>query len=456
MQKKILLITYHFPPSQAVGGLRIFNLAKHLPEYKWQTEVLTIRPNHIKKLNYKRLNEIPETKIHQTTCLPTIRDFYIKLKSIYCSLIEMRYLTPEDLQKNYIPDQPSSNGENLLGQLKRLLISIFLTLPDGERGWILPAVVKGYHLLKKNQYDFILTSCPPYSVHIIGLILKMMTGVPWVADFRDPWYKGSHKKLYVTTSTSKLIEEKLETEVLEKADLILTTTQKLCDIFTTSMEQHRKPSKQKCFCQTNAFDEQLMARIQTKGKYDPFTITYTGSLYYGRTPEPVFNAVSQMIAAKEVDCDQIRIMLVGHCDRIENIETNTVIEKYGLNGIVQLIKPVPYEESVRMIKKSHLALLLAPDQPLQIPAKVFDYIGAGTPILAITQKGATYDLMQYTGTGRAFDPSDINGIKEFIKSAMMNNQALDSSIPTDIMQRFTSKSLAANVAKNLNLCIQTD
>lgn len=456
MQKKILLITYHFPPSQAVGGLRIFNLAKHLPEYGWQTEVLTIRPNHIKKLNYKRLKEIPDTKIHQTTCLPTLIDLYMKLKSIYHSLIEMRYLTPEDLQRAYVPDASRNNRENVLSQIRRFLISIFLSLPDGERGWILPAVVKGYHLLTKSHYDFILTSCPPYSAHIIGLILKNMTGIPWVADFRDPWYKGGHKKLYVTTSTSKRIEEKLETEVLEKADLILTTTQKLCDIFAAFVTQQYKRSKPKCICQTNAFDEQVFARIQTDGKYEQFTITYTGSLYFGRTPEPVFSAISELISAKEVDNDQIRIKLVGNCDRIENMQTNAVIEKYGLHGIVQISEPVPYEESIRMIKKSHLALLLAPDQPLQIPAKVFDYIGARTPILAITQKGATYDLIEYTGTGGAFDPDDVKGIKEFIKNAITNNQMLGSNIPVEIMQQFTSKSLAENIAVHLNQCLQND
>ena len=456
MQKKILLITYHFPPSPAVGGLRIFNLAKHLPGFGWDTEVLTIRPSGTKHMDHSRLNEIPDTKIHRTTCLPTLLDLYMKFKSVYFSLIEMKHITQDDLQKAYVHDNTKIRRENFRGRFKSLLISVFFILPDRERGWILPAVLKALKLIKKNRYDFILTSCPPYSVHLIGLILKKLTGVPWVADFRDPWYKGSYKKLYLTTDISKKIEEKLESEVLLKADLIMTTTQRLCDVFSYFCIEELKQEKEKCICQTNGYDEQLMARIQTNGKYEHFTITYTGSLYFGRTPEPIFQAVNQLIAVNAIKADEIHIKLVGHCDRIENKPIEAVIEKYGLNGIVQISNPVPYEESIKIIKRSHLALLLAPDQPLQIPAKVFDYIGAGTPILTITQKGATYDLIQRTGIGGAFYPDDIEGLSKFIKFAFENNEELESHFSAELMQSFTSRSLSANVAVNLNKGLDKD
>ena len=453
MRKKILLITYHFPPSQAAGGLRIFNLAKHLPSFGWDTEVLTVSEKYLEHRDYGRLDRVQNLKIHRTVCLPTALDIYLNLKSIWYSLINMRRITPTGLQKDYVPAHLKTDSKIRLSRVKRFVISVFLALPDTERGWILPAVLKALNVLKKERFDFILTSCPPYSVHLIGLLLNKMTGIPWAADFRDPWSRGSRKSLFVTTVASNRIERILEGHVLKRADLVMTTTQNLCDLLTDAVLREFGQSEKKCLCQTNAYDEQAVADTAFIGKYNRFTITYTGSLYFGRSPEPVFKAVKQLLSARKIRSNQIKINLVGHCGRVNDMPTISLINQYNLQGIVEVNDLLPYGRSLRMVKKSHLALLLAPDQPLQIPAKTFDYIGAGTPILAIAQKGATRDLIQSTCTGEVFEPDDVDGIREYIQNSIAGKEVFMVSIPESVRKRFSGRSLAANVAEKINQCI---
>lgn len=451
MTKRILLISYHFPPSQAVGGLRIYNLAKHLPKFGWDVEVLTIKSKYLKYKDHSRLKDISDVKIHKSRILPTMVDFYLKMKSYYYSFKQFKLISLEDLQKNYTPDPIRKNKKGAWELGKEFVISVFLSLPDNERGWIIPATLRGLRLLKKKRFDFILTTCPPYSVHLIGLILNKVTGVPWVADFRDPWSKGSHKKLYLTTNTSKFIEEKLENLVLNRADLLLTTTKNLCDLFEEFLRNKIGVNKtNKCRYQNNGYDETFISNILIDGKFEKFTITYTGSLYFGRTPEPVFKAVSQLIGNDDINSDQIAIKLIGNCDKVENKPIKPIIQQYKLQNIVELSEPVPYAKSIEIVKKSHLALLLAPDQPLQIPAKAFDYIGAGTPILTITQQGATFDLIQSAGLGGAFHPDDTEGIKRFILESMNGISQENNIISKENMDKFTSRSLAANIGLMLD------
>jgi glycosyltransferase involved in cell wall biosynthesis len=165
-------------------------------------------------------------------------------------------------------------------------------------------------------------------------------------------------------------------------------------------------------------------------KYDTFTLSYTGSLYLGRSPEPVCEAVSRLIKEGRVRPEQVRIKLVGHCREIDGVPTSSLVRKYDLGSVVELRDPVPYAEALEIISRSHLALLFAPNLSFQIPAKVYDYLGAGTPILAIAEDGGTADLVRDTGTGRAFPPHDVEGIMQFIYQEIQSSRSRNGSEAT--------------------------
>jgi glycosyltransferase involved in cell wall biosynthesis len=169
-------------------------------------------------------------------------------------------------------------------------------------------------------------------------------------------------------------------------------------------------------------------------KYESFTLSYTGSLYVGRSPEPVFRAISRLIQEGKTTPEAVRIKLVGHCRTVDGIPTALLIRKYGLESSVEVYDPLPYMEALEIIRRSQLALLFAPHLPFQIPAKVYDYLGAGVRILAIAEDGGTSDLISDTNSGRAFPSEDVEGIKGFIYQEMT-------------CQRSTNRSHAAGLAR---------
>ena len=275
--------------------------------------------------------------------------------------------------------------------------------------------MQGLRIIKSEKIDCIITSSPPYSVNLVGWLLKLLTGVRWIADFRDPWMTGGSKKLFMTCAASLGIERWLERIVVQKADLLVANTEMLCEAFRKA---YGSQQPDRFVCITNGFDGELFSSFGPVEKEQVFTIIYTGTLYFGRTPEPVFQAVRELIQEERIDARAIRIRLVGHCQVIDGRPTGEIVRGYQLDGIVEVLEPVSYNRAIEMVRQSQLALLLAPNQPYQIPAKVYDYMGTGTNILALAEDGATSDLVRSTGVGVAFRPSDTAGIKEFLLRSM--------------------------------------
>jgi hypothetical protein len=183
-------------------------------------------------------------------------------------------------------------------------------------------------------------------------------------------------------------------------------------------------------------------------KYERFTVSYTGSLYVGRSPEPVFEAVSRLIRKGQVRPDGIRIKLVGECKMVDDIPTVALIRKHGLEGSAEVYDPVPHSEAMEIIRRSHLALLLAPNLPFQIPAKTYDYLGTGVRILAIAEDGGTSDLVRDTCSGRAFAPGDIDGIEAFILQEM--GQGAEAPPLKRPLGRFDARRITEELASHLN------
>lgn len=419
--KKILLISYHFLPSLAVGGFRIAGFAEKLLLYGWDPYVLTIKEKYIDNIDIANSAHLKTVKIFRTNVFPTFLDVYLLVKRLIFSVLSRKKVSLKEMGQQYAASPKSvSVYEGLIHKLKRYFISLFLTLPDVERAWIIPATLTAIREIKNEKINCILTSSPPHSVHIIGLMIKkIVPKIRWIADFRDPWMTPFSKGLYLTCSLSNRIERRLEHSVIKNADLVLTTTDLLANKFK---HEYKMYPKTKFKCLPNGFDEDTFKELKKIKKNKAFTISYTGSIYLGRSPEPLFKALYELVNEKLLSLHNISIQLVGNCQYIDGRPTPRVASEYGLDSVVKIIDYVPYNKALEIIKKSHVALLLAPNQPYQIPAKAYDYIGAATEILALTKDGATADLINSTGTGKAIDPADIQGIKNYIHDLAVNEK----------------------------------
>ena len=449
-KKRILLISYHFPPSPAVGGLRIAGFARHLPFYGWEPCVLTIPENYVQNPDHDRLHGLKGLKILRAPTLPGMLQTYLKLKALYVSLMRGKKVSVSDLEYEYsmAGSNTINKSNNTQKRLKNFLFSL-LTLPDGERNWLIPGFLTALREIRRTGIKAILTSSPPHSVQLIGLLLKKLCNIYWIADFRDPWINPTKKIDCRKNNFLVTIENIIENNVITNADKVLTTNEMFTEALRDSYSQY---DSKKFITLPNGYDSEPSGNPWKAEKYEPFTITHTGTLYIGRTPEPVFSAVKSLISEQKIGKKDLRIKLVGFSDIVNGKPVKDISSKHGLDDVVELSGQVSYPKSLEIIRRSHLALLLAPNQPYQVPAKTFDYIGCGTPILALADHGATSRLIESTGTGKVYHPSDIEGIKTFIYESYKKRE-FTAGITNNSRTQFERKNLVGTLAKVLDKAI---
>jgi glycosyltransferase involved in cell wall biosynthesis len=249
------------------------------------------------------------------------------------------------------------------------------------------------------------------------------------------------------------IESWLERKVVEKADLVVFNTDRLRDAYRSRYAH--VPGRNFVYIPNGIAEWHSMADGDPVEKYDVFTLSYTGALYVGRSPEPVFQAVTQLIQSGRLRPEDIRIKLVGQCRWVEGVPMSSVIEKYGLESVVEVRDSVPQAEAAEIIRRSHLALLFAPRLTFQIPAKVYDYFSAGTRILAIADEGATADLVRQTDTGATFATKEVDEIGEFIAKEMTAPRSVDGR-PSPELLRFDARRLTEELVGHLEDAVGHD
>jgi glycosyltransferase involved in cell wall biosynthesis len=284
-------------------------------------------------------------------------------------------------------------------------VNAVLSFPDEDAGWVPFALVKGRHLARRDPFDCVLTSGPPHSTHLIGAWLSKSTGRPWIADFRDPLFlEGKPNRI------SRRLDARLEAFIMRRAALVLTTTRRFAD----ELERRHPAHAGKIRTLPNGFDPDDFAGISRR-KAEKFTIAYLGSLYVGRDPEPVLRAVARLIEDGVIPRDRIVLRFAGACENAAGKPMRDLIARYGLDGVVELPGWVPRQQAFELMAQAHVVLLLAENQGLMIPAKVYDYFGIGSDILALTEEGATADLLRETGRAAVHRPHDDQGITRSIE-----------------------------------------
>lgn len=449
--KKVLLITYHFPPDNAVGGLRMAKFARNLPSFGWEPSVLTVMDRYREGIDATRLQDVMDLEIIRTIELPSARNIYLRLKAFFLSAVKNKKIDITYLNDSYITKlkaDPIAGREGIFQRLKRYFIPLLMVLPDDKRNWVIPAAFRAVLEVRRRGFDCVITSSPPHSTHLIGLIVKKLTNVKWVADFRDPWVDNlCAKSPLIRSALSDRTERWMEKKVVENADRVITTTEAFADIFKKRYDG--KPDGS-ILCIPNGIDTSKFTNKKEVEKYGEFTITYAGTIYEGRTPEPVFKAVAELIKEDRIQGSDIRIKLVGNCRHIGSEETTEVVRRHGLDGVVELSPFIPHNEAISVMRRSHLLLLLAPNQPLAVPAKIYDYFGSGAKILALTEDGATSELIKATDTGVSFTQDNISGIKEYIHGLMTTESRDDIRNSAENYARFNIESLSRRLADELS------
>ncbi len=442
--KRVLIITYHFPPDAAIGAVRPAKFAKYLPEFGWEPIVCTLKQRYYDAYDFGKLEPaLSSTRIHRTTLIPGPLRIYSGLKA----RITRPGVGPD-------PAAPVvEDGEPLelrpVGRLKRLALSL-LRLPDEEQGWIFNVALEGYRIARRYKIDAFVTSVPPMSTHIGGALLKKATGIRWVADFRDPWATSPIEGINRRDDFTRRLNERLESWVLRSADAVISTTDSLTSYFRTVVPAGQSD---KCLTIPNGFDEDDFRSLEgfLPEPGSKISIVFAGTIYLSRSPEPLFAALHALVSSGQISDDRIEIKLIGACIPYRGVTVQSLIEKYRLHGMVRIIDWVPYDVCINNMANANALLLFAQGGGDQIPAKVFDYLRINRPIFAIAEDGETKRLLEPFANAFVADPRRVEDIQAkflgLIRRIGDGGKLLDDGANID---RYSRRELARHLSECLN------
>ncbi|MCP4267542.1 MAG: glycosyltransferase family 4 protein [Candidatus Brocadiaceae bacterium] len=445
MRKKILIISYHFPPSTEVGGVRPAKFAKYLPEFGWEPHVLTIKEKRIKLKDQSRLKDVEETRIFRVTAWPNLMEILLKFRN----LIFLRSVTNNSKSSSKITSKQQilqKKKKSVIRLVDRYLCAVF-EFPDQMVGWLLPAVWNGYWLIKKEKIEWVLTTSPPLTVSLVGLILSKLTKIKLITDLRDPLalHGGAH---VISGRFSDYTMGWIEKNIVYASGRIISTTEQYANLLRSRYPEVTTSK----FCTVfNGYDSNDYKFSGTFNDVnDSFVLTYLGTFYYGRTPREFLEALSQLCRENIISIDKLKVNFIGNVRYVDGVPIEEIVKKTDLSGCINISDKIPYRESLMQMEKSVVLLLFAPEQYYAIPAKTFEYLFAKRYILCFAKDGATADLINGTECGAVTDPYDIEEIKHAIKKLYRHWKSRKRLTPNQDLFNFDRRELTCKLSKILS------
>jgi glycosyltransferase involved in cell wall biosynthesis len=340
MVKRVLMIAFHFPPLRGSSGIqRTLKFAQYLLGFGWNPVVLSAHPRAFVNAGDDQLRDIPaEVPVYRAFALDTSRHLSIR----------GRY--------------PGA-----------------LALPDRWVSWCVGAVPTGLRLARRYRPDVIWSTYPIASAHLIGLFLHRLTGIPWVADLRDPMTDEG----YPSNPLTRRVYSWIERQTLARCSVAVCTTRGAIRTYRTRFPDI--PEERFALIE-NGYDEENFAQAAASAPAQaagPFVLVHSGVIYPSeRDPVPLFTALAALQSEGTLSPANFRLVLraTGHDDYLA-----TLIREHGIESLVTLAPHLPYREALsEMLTAGGLLILQAANCNHQIPAKLYEYLRAGRPILALT------------------------------------------------------------------------
>ena len=431
--KKCLIITYYFPPSGGPGVQRVLKFAKYLPEFGWEPVVLTVKDGDYPAIDESLLKEIPPSlKVYRTSILEPY-NFYRRITG-------KKPGTAVDV--NNIPKKGDSKSFSE-GIAEFIRATFFI--PDARIGWLWNAVDEAKKIIQQENIDAIYSSSPPYTCAVIARKVHRATGVPWVAGFRDPWTG------FLSTPERWLLPKKLD-EYLERSCFEDATRVEVAwrGILLDLQKKYPDIPTDKVFHLPNRFDSGDFPSITYRSN-DKFTITYAGSMYGVRNPKSFLQAIANLIKAKKIDPKKIELKFIGRF----GAEVLEMFQEPTVANCVKTLPYLPHSESIVHLMTSEALLLVVDDYSGGeeiVPGKVYEYIGARRPIIALAHEGAVAELLRSTRSGRIAHNDDVAAIEgiilEYYTDYLYNKS--DYSPDLSAIARFERKEITKQLARLLD------
>lgn len=418
--KKVLIITYYWPPSGGSGVQRWLKFVKYFRDFGIEPIVLTVAPEFaaLPNIDESLEYEIPAgIEVHKTRAKSPF-GFYRKMK------------------KGNIPNSgfAGEGKANLFDNLFRFIRGNFF-IPDARIGWNKFALEKARELIQLHAIDTVITSSPPHSTQLIGIQLKKEFNLKWLADLRDPWTEIYYNKLLFRTNWAKKIDYRYEQTCLQNADALIVVSEDIKRRFGET----RETILEKIHVIPNGFDEEDFSKAQTKNDTGVKYISYVGNLGLQYPIEPFLKAFSELVKVDQ----QWRIRFVGNVSDV----VNTEIQKLNLEKWVEFIPYVEHKKAVECMINSDLLLLIIPNTENNkgiLTGKLFEYIATGNPIIYIgPEDGDALEILKGNTVYISLNSKEKEAVIDFILNSSSNQLEVNPSSKNT----FSRRNLTGEVAK---------
>ncbi|TKJ37293.1 hypothetical protein CEE36_11140 [candidate division TA06 bacterium B3_TA06] len=387
MDKNLLIITYYFPPLGGVGVQRVSKFCRYLPRFGWRPVVVAPQPSAFYAADEEMLAEVRHVSLYRVAGLDSFR---------------MR--------------------QKLLGPLRPRIdsplrwIARRFSWPDTQTAYIPAAFRLAYRMSEKTHAVFI--TAPPYSNLLLGRLLKRVANLPLIVDMRDPWVgHPEHDK----PGWKRALNKRVERDVLEYADAIIAVTRSHTDDLRKRY-QHLAP---RIHYIPNGFDAADFTRntrntptrkTPSTRERRPLTVCYTGilGLDHINRGTTLYAAIRRLRDEDGVTPARLRVEIMGELSAVEEER----IRRSGVSTFIERLGHLSHRKVMRRLERADLAWLPyhAEYSHLIVPAKIYEYIGSGTPVLAVVNPShETAELIRETGTGVVVPEGDIDGVIDALR-----------------------------------------
>lgn len=421
--KKVLIITYYWPPSGGAGVQRWLKFAKYLPEFGYQPIIYTPENPEFPALDESLLEDIPEG----------------------IEVLKQPIWEPYNWYRQFLGQKDKKIGAGFVSEKKEpgLLhkVSVWVRgnffIPDARKFWIKPSVNYLSKYLEENPVDAIVSTGPPHSMHLIALQLKNRLNVKWIADFRDPWTNIDFYNELMLSQRADKKHHQLENEVLATADRVVT-------IGYTMTEEMKSLGAKYVETITNGFDEDDFPETEVELD-EEFSISHIGTFSPSRNHPKFWQAIAELKAENPAFASAFKLRTVGVVDH----QVASSIEKYGLSENWERIQYVSHSEVLKYQRSSKVLLVSINNTPNAtgiLPGKFFEYLASGRPILAVGPKKSDIGtVLSKTQAGIIVERDDLAEIKQAILSLFEEKQDLRRDEAE--IAKFSRKGLAGRLVE---------
>jgi len=425
MNKKVLIITYYWPPSGGAGVQRWLKFAKYLPEFGWEPHIYTPSNPEAPAKDNSLQKDVPKEAVVVKREIFEPYSFYKKFTG-----------NKGNVNAGFLSEDKDSRKK--FTEKLSIWIRGNLFIPDARVMWVKPSVKFLKKYIKENNIETVVSTGPPHSMHLIALKLKKNMDIKWIADFRDPWTNIDFYKDLMLTKRADRKHHRLEKLVLQQADEVVT-------IGKTIGKELSEIRQGKVKVITNGYDEGDFAGYKQQ-KNKGFKIVHVGSINADRNHDIFWQGLRNLCEENSGFDADLKLVFVGKLD----YSVYEMIDKYNLKEKIEIISYVPHNEIVNYLFDSsclYLPLNNTPNAKGVLSGKFFEYLATNIPIIGIGHpQGDAAEIMEETQAGFLVDFDNIKAFKEAVLR-IYNQRNQETSEFSPLRKKYSRRELTRNMTE---------